>query len=78
MATQEKNTKTSITDFSIRDVIRTMKKNVKAVNVLKNVGANKPGIKEAIIAITAENEKLKTFAMQMVGKQIDAAMAEDE
>src|SRR5690606_5608630 len=56
------NTNSSVADFSIRDVIRTAKKNAKAVKTLKGIGGNKPGIKEAIDAITAENEKLTNYA----------------
>lgn len=74
----ESATKSQIADFSVRDVIRTMKKNAKAVKVLTGVGAGKPGIKEAIAAIAAEQDKLKNFAMQAVAKQIDAALRDDE
>lgn len=71
-------TNSGITDFSVRDVIRTMKKNAKAIRVLQGVGITKPGIKEAVAAIAAEQEKMKNFAMQAVAKQIDAALRDDD
>lgn len=71
-------TNSKLADLSVRDVIRTMKKNQKAIKVLQKVGANKAGIKEAIVAIGDEQGKLKNLAMQAVAKQIEMALADDE
>jgi hypothetical protein len=64
-------------ELSIRDYIRALKKNAKAIRTLEGVGANKPGIKQAIEALLAENEKVKHIAMQSVAKQIELALKEE-
>ncbi len=78
MAKQESVTKSQIAEFSVRDVIRTIKKNAKAIRILQKIGGTKPSIKEAILAIGQEQEKLKQFAMQGVAKQIELALTDDE
>jgi hypothetical protein len=64
-------------ELSIRDYIRVLKKNVKAIRTLEGIGANKPGIKQAIEALVAENEIVKNSALHSVAKQIELALKEE-
>lgn len=81
MAKQKENgpaeTASSKSEVGVRDVIRTMKKNKKAIATLNAIGAKKPGIAEAIGAIEAEQGKLEALAMTIVKKQIADALADD-
>lgn len=72
------STSESKREIGVRDVIRTMKKNKKAIGTLKAIGAKKPGIAQAIEAIEAEQTKLKDVALKMVAREIDEALKDEE
>lgn len=82
MSKEEKSgaaqTATSKSEMGVRDVIRTMKKNKKAIGTLKTIGAKKPGIAQAIAAIEEEQSKLKGVAQAIVMREIEVALKDDD
>lgn len=58
---------------SLRDFVRTLKKNAKALKALQALG-NKPGLKEAITSVEAENAKIVEAAKKFVERELTDAI----
>lgn len=82
MAKQTENSKavtnSQVAELSVRDCIRTLKQNRRAIRTLTKIGAKTPGIADAIAAVLAKNEEIKKLAVQSVLAQIEQALKEDD
>lgn len=62
-------TASSATEVGVKDVVRTLKKYVKAEKTLASI----PGMKEAILKVKEEKVKCRAYAHKLLDKELDEA-----
>lgn len=69
----DKATQEQETDYSFRDLERTYKRNVKAIESLASLPGDQPAIKTAIAELMKNNELIKKRAYKMVDEKFGSA-----